>query len=194
MVQRLSLYESFNAQNNAAVLCHRSVRNHRLLSTVAAVKARGNALLLIPTGLALALFVWLLTLHPAASGRVYAAYGGVYVCTALLWLRVVDGVKLSHYDGRGDHRPVRHADHRGGLGAGLSPPCVIAATFLNLNSCMVVDLLPYLSDILFCYDSVRNNDGYRDTCRPDGGDAAAYPSGAEDHPDAAVYRRYRQLS
>lgn len=33
---------------------------------------------------------------------------------------------------------------------------------------MVVDLLPYLSDILFCYDSVRNNDGYRDTCRPDG--------------------------
>jgi small multidrug resistance family-3 protein len=50
---------------------------------------------------ALALFVWLLTLHPAASGRVYAAYGGVYVCTALLWLRVVDGVKLSLYDWAG---------------------------------------------------------------------------------------------
>lgn len=44
------------------------------------------------------LFVWLLTLHPAASGRVYAAYGGVYVATALLWLRVVDGVKLSALD------------------------------------------------------------------------------------------------
>ncbi|SQI93736.1 membrane protein [Klebsiella oxytoca] len=57
--------------------------------------------LLIPTGLALALFVWLLTLHPEASGRVYAAYGGVYVCTALLWLRFVDGVKLSHYDWAG---------------------------------------------------------------------------------------------
>ncbi len=55
-------------------------------------------LLLIPAGLALMLFVWLLTLHPAASGRVYAAYGGVYVLTALLWLRVVDGVKLSLYD------------------------------------------------------------------------------------------------
>ncbi len=27
-----------------------------------------------------------------------------------------------------------------------------------------------------------------------GSDAAAYPSGAEDHLDAAVYRRYRQLS
>ena len=46
-------------------------------------------------------FVWLLTLHPAASGRVYAAYGGVYVCTALLWLRVVDGVRLSLYDWAG---------------------------------------------------------------------------------------------
>lgn len=39
--------------------------------------------------------------HPAASGRVYAAYGGVYVCTALIWLRVVDGVKLSLYDWTG---------------------------------------------------------------------------------------------
>lgn len=41
---------------------------------------------------------WLLTLHPAASGRVYAAYGGVYVATALLWLRLVDGLRLSAYD------------------------------------------------------------------------------------------------
>ena len=46
-------------------------------------------------------FVWLLTLHPAASGRVYAAYGGVYVCTALLWLRFVDGIRLSLYDWAG---------------------------------------------------------------------------------------------
>ena len=59
------------------------------------LKKGGTVLLLIPASVALALFVWLLTLHPAASGRVYAAYGGVYVCTALLWLRVVDGVKLS---------------------------------------------------------------------------------------------------
>lgn len=53
---------------------------------------------LLPAAASLALFVWLLTLHPAASGRVYAAYGGVYVCTALLWLRVVDGVRLTVYD------------------------------------------------------------------------------------------------
>ncbi len=62
------------------------------------LKRGASAFLLIPAGIALCLFVWLLTLHPAASGRVYAAYGGVYVCTALIWLRVVDGVRLSLYD------------------------------------------------------------------------------------------------
>jgi small multidrug resistance family-3 protein len=29
---------------------------------------------------------------------VYAAYGGVYVTTALVWLRVIDGEKLSAFD------------------------------------------------------------------------------------------------
>ena len=33
----------------------------------------------IPTAISLAVFVWLLTLHPAASGRIYAAYGGIYI-------------------------------------------------------------------------------------------------------------------
>ncbi|WP_323845584.1 YnfA family protein [Microbulbifer magnicolonia] len=58
----------------------------------------GPMWLLIPAAMSLAVFVWMLTLHPAASGRVYAAYGGVYVATALVWLRVVDGVKLSALD------------------------------------------------------------------------------------------------
>ena len=65
------------------------------------LKRGASALLLIPAGVSLVLFVWLLTLHPAASGRVYAAYGGVYVCTALLWLRFVDGIRLSLYDWAG---------------------------------------------------------------------------------------------
>lgn len=52
----------------------------------------------IPTALALIAFVWLLTLHPAASGRIYAAYGGIYILTALLWLRFVDQVALSRWD------------------------------------------------------------------------------------------------
>jgi small multidrug resistance family-3 protein len=52
----------------------------------------------VPTVLALGAFVWLLTLHPAASGRIYAAYGGIYIFTALLWLRYVDQVSLSRWD------------------------------------------------------------------------------------------------
>ncbi len=48
--------------------------------------------LLLPAAASLALFAYLLTLHPAASGRIYAAYGGVYIVTALFWLRVADGV------------------------------------------------------------------------------------------------------
>lgn len=52
----------------------------------------------IPTALSLAIFVWLLTLHPAASGRIYAAYGGIYIFTALMWLRYVDQVLLSRWD------------------------------------------------------------------------------------------------
>lgn len=65
------------------------------------LRKEGSVWLLVPAAASLALFVWLLTLHPAASGRVYAAYGGVYVATALVWLRVVDGVKLSVYDWAG---------------------------------------------------------------------------------------------
>ena len=61
----------------------------------------GSIWLLVPAALSLAAFVWLLTLHPAASGRVYAAYGGVYVATALVWLKVVDGEDLSVFDWTG---------------------------------------------------------------------------------------------
>lgn len=62
------------------------------------LRKSGPAWLLLPAALSLVLFAWLLSLHPAASGRIYAAYGGVYVATALAWLRVVDGVRLSTLD------------------------------------------------------------------------------------------------
>lgn len=54
--------------------------------------------LLIPAALSLALFAWLLTLHPTASGRVYAAYGGVYIFSSIIWLWMVDGIKPTHWD------------------------------------------------------------------------------------------------
>ena len=62
------------------------------------LKGGRTPLLLIPAALSLALFAWLLTLHPTAAGRVYAAYGAVYVSVALVWLRVVDGVPLTLRD------------------------------------------------------------------------------------------------
>jgi small multidrug resistance family-3 protein len=53
---------------------------------------------LAPAALSLAMFVWLLTLHPAAAGRVYAAYGGVYVAVAILWLWAIDGTRPTVWD------------------------------------------------------------------------------------------------
>ena len=58
----------------------------------------GTAWLILPAAASLGLFAWLLTLHPDASGRVYAAYGGVYVATALLWLWWVDGIRPTMWD------------------------------------------------------------------------------------------------
>jgi small multidrug resistance family-3 protein len=53
---------------------------------------------LLPAALSLALFAWLLTLHPSAAGRTYAAYGGVYVVVSLLWLWRGDGVVPTRWD------------------------------------------------------------------------------------------------
>lgn len=62
------------------------------------LKQDKSILLLIPAAICLSLFAWLLTLHPNASGRVYAAYGGVYIFVAILWLWGVDGIKPTVWD------------------------------------------------------------------------------------------------
>lgn len=62
------------------------------------LKQGKTAWLLVPAAVSLALFAWLLTLHPTAAGRTYAAYGGMYIAVALLWLRFVDGILLTRWD------------------------------------------------------------------------------------------------
>ena len=62
------------------------------------LKQGRSAWLLIPAAASLALFAWLLTLHPSAAGRTYAAYGGMYIAVALVWLWLVDGVTLTRWD------------------------------------------------------------------------------------------------
>ena len=62
------------------------------------LKKGGSIWLLLPAAVSLAAFAWLLTLHEAASGRVYAAYGGMYISVAILWLWTVDGIRPSAWD------------------------------------------------------------------------------------------------
>src|SRR5690606_42086013 len=62
------------------------------------LRTHGSPWLLLPAVARLALFVWLLTLQPAAPGRVYAAYGCVYVAVALVWLWKVDRVPITMWD------------------------------------------------------------------------------------------------
>jgi small multidrug resistance family-3 protein len=57
-----------------------------------------SAWLLVPGAASLALFAWLLSLHPTAAGRTYASYGGVYVFTAVVWLWLVDGQRPDRWD------------------------------------------------------------------------------------------------
>lgn len=62
------------------------------------LKQGGSVWLLVPALLSLSLFVWLLSLHPTAAGRVYAAYGGIYIGVAIIWLWLVDSIKPSLTD------------------------------------------------------------------------------------------------
>ena len=61
------------------------------------LKQGKSALLLVPAAASLALFAWLLTLHPTAAGRTYAAYGGMYITVASIY---------------GNHSPLRKAPRK----------------------------------------------------------------------------------
>jgi len=49
-------------------------------------------------GVALALYGVIATLQPANFGRVYAAYGGVFIALALAWGWLVDDVRPDRFD------------------------------------------------------------------------------------------------
>lgn len=54
------------------------------------LRGRAPAWSLLPAAVSLGVFAWLLSLHPNPAGRTYAAYGGVYVATSVLWLWVIE--------------------------------------------------------------------------------------------------------
>lgn len=62
------------------------------------VKQGKSIWLLAPAAASLALFAYLLTLHPAAAGRTYAAYGCVYVALAIAWLWLIEGLRPTVWD------------------------------------------------------------------------------------------------
>lgn len=62
------------------------------------LRQHASVWLLMPAAVSLACFAWLLSLHPTAAARVYAAYGGVYVAVAVCWLWVVEGVRPDRWD------------------------------------------------------------------------------------------------
>lgn len=55
--------------------------------------------LLLPAAGSLGVFAWLLSLHPSlGAGRAYAAYGGVYVAVAVVWMWWIEGVRPDRWD------------------------------------------------------------------------------------------------
>lgn len=58
-----------------------------------------SVLWIVPGTASLLLFAWLLTLvDTSQAGRAYAAYGGIYIISALLWLWIVEGVMPDRWD------------------------------------------------------------------------------------------------
>ncbi|WP_414900899.1 YnfA family protein [Sphingomonas flavalba] len=63
------------------------------------LKLGRSALWLAPGIAALCLFAWLLTLVDADhAGRAFAAYGGIYIVSALGWLWLVEGARPDRWD------------------------------------------------------------------------------------------------
>lgn len=63
------------------------------------LKLGKSGLWLIPGVAALMLFAWLLTLIDAqAAGRAFAAYGGVYIASSLVWLWLIENVRPTRWD------------------------------------------------------------------------------------------------
>jgi len=58
-----------------------------------------SVLWLVPGTAALIAFAFLLTLTPpAAAGRSFAIYGGVYIAASLVWLALVEGERPDGFD------------------------------------------------------------------------------------------------
>lgn len=63
------------------------------------LKLDKSALWLFPGMICLAAFAYLLTLiESGAAGRTYAAYGGIYIISSILWLWTVENMRPDRWD------------------------------------------------------------------------------------------------
>jgi small multidrug resistance family-3 protein len=53
---------------------------------------------LVPGIAGLLLFAWMLTLHTGPAGRIYAAYGAVYIAASIAWMWVVERQRPDMWD------------------------------------------------------------------------------------------------
>lgn len=66
------------------------------------LRTGASALWLVPGIFSLVAFAFLLTLIPAeAAGRAYAAYGGVYIVSSLIWMWCAEGLRPDRFDAAG---------------------------------------------------------------------------------------------
>jgi len=63
------------------------------------LKLDKSVLWLVPGMISLAIFAFFLTrIDTTYAGRTYAAYGGVYIVSSLLWLWAIEGQKPDQWD------------------------------------------------------------------------------------------------
>lgn len=62
------------------------------------LKEGKSAVLVIPEAFSLALFARRMTLRSSSASRAYAAYSGIYIAMALVWLWAVEGARPTALD------------------------------------------------------------------------------------------------
>jgi small multidrug resistance family-3 protein len=53
---------------------------------------------LIPGVAGLLLFAWMLTLHTGPAGRIYAAYGAIYIAASVVWMWAIERQRPDLWD------------------------------------------------------------------------------------------------
>lgn len=75
------------------------------------LRMQKRPLWVLPGVVSLVVFALALTrIDAAAAGRAYAAYGGIYIRTALIWLWLVEGVRPDRWDVLGARAAVVSGD------------------------------------------------------------------------------------